>query len=186
MDTKAHRCANTRSALQMWNGVPHTCLPIHTGVRVFSLPVSTGPGPRVTEMHPASQHKHSVCGILRTLASTQKVAPGSHLWDSTVPQLGTKPPPVLSQRAEHQSPRITVPYPSVSPSNQSGQTPIPTASRLPRFPGPRGEPEQQCPSPHIPITPIPLALFPFGNRPGLLQPAECLTPTSSVPKEFRC
>lgn len=162
VNTNAHRCAN--SALQTWNGgtwsgVPHTCLLIRTGVYVFPLlgmlPVSTGPGPQVTEIHPASRHRHSVCGILRTLASTQKVAPGSHLWDSTAPQLGTKPPPVLSQEASVSTNHKAVPHISVSPTSQPGQTPTPYFFTLSRFSGPRGETEQQCPSPHIPCTPSP-------------------------------
>lgn len=144
-----------------------------------NAPMSTGPGPRVTETHPASQHRHLLCGILRTPASPQKVAPGSHLWDSTVSQLVTKPPPVPSQGASVSTNQEAVPYLPVSPTSQPGQTPTPLFFTLSRFPGPRGETEQHPPSPHIPFTPIPLAFFPLSSRPGLLWPAEWLTPLLS-------
>lgn len=149
----------------------HMSTDIYWGVRVptpWNAPREHRPWPQVTEIHPASQHRHSVCGILRSLESTQKVAPGSHLWDSTVPQLGTKPPPVLSQGTPVSTNHEAVLHLSVSPTSQPGQTPTPYFFTPSRFPGLRGETEQQCPSPHIPFTPILLALFPFGSRPGLL------------------
>lgn len=127
-----HMCSHMSTHTYWGMGVPAP----------WNAPMSTGSGPRVTETHPASRHRHLLCGILRTPASPQKVAPGSHLWDSTVSQLGTKPPPVLSQRASVSTNHEAVPYLSLSHQPARTDTHSLLLYTL-RFPGPRGETEQQ-------------------------------------------